>query len=133
MTQFHQACFFIHVPVFAEGVSFFCDVLGFRQTYLQGNYTYLERDGVAVRLIGYDGADIPPQRGDRRFCYYVDVADVEKSDVLGPVTQPYGQRELMIIAPDNNLIVFGEGKFVPDQAKITKPDQLENGDAHGLQ
>jgi len=27
--------------------------------------------------------------------------------VVGPRDQPYGQRELMIRAPDGNLIVFG--------------------------
>ena len=29
-------------------------------------------------------------------------------DVHGPVDQIYGQREVMIVAPDGNLIVFGQ-------------------------
>lgn len=29
-------------------------------------------------------------------------------DVHGPVDQPYRQRELMIRAPDGNLVVFGQ-------------------------
>ncbi|RYD81627.1 MAG: VOC family protein, partial [Sphingomonadales bacterium] len=29
-------------------------------------------------------------------------------DVHGPVDQMYGQRELMIVAPDGNLLVFGQ-------------------------
>ena len=29
-------------------------------------------------------------------------------DVYGPVNQPYGQRELLVLAPDGNLIVFGQ-------------------------
>jgi hypothetical protein len=28
--------------------------------------------------------------------------------VHGPVDQSYGQRELMIVAPDGNLLVFGQ-------------------------
>ena len=59
-----------------------------------------------------DGA--PP--GNRRFAYYVDVRDVDqlyeelkpklerlpKADVYGPVNQEYGQRELLVLAPDGN-------------------------------
>ncbi len=29
-------------------------------------------------------------------------------DVYGPVNQPYGQRELLVLAPDGNLIAFGQ-------------------------
>jgi hypothetical protein len=61
----------------------------------------------------------PP--GNRRYAYYIDVRDVDqlyaelkpkldslpKGDVYGPVNQPYGQRELLVLAPDGNLIAFG--------------------------
>ena len=94
---------------------------------------YLERDGVAVRLLGYDGADVPPQKGDRRFCYYIDVCDVDalytelkpaldtmpKGDVYGPINQPYGQRELLVLAPDNNLVVFGQGLSALEESNVT--------------
>lgn len=57
--------------------------------------------------------------------YYIDVEDVDgllaelkpKLDTLpdghvhGPRDQPYGQRELMIVAPDGNLLVFGQSIF----------------------
>jgi hypothetical protein len=60
-----------------------------------------------------------PHRG---FAYYIDVRDVgavldqigdrlaklPNGDVVGPVDQPYGQRELMIRAPDGNVLVFGQ-------------------------
>jgi catechol 2,3-dioxygenase-like lactoylglutathione lyase family enzyme len=132
MTRFEKASFFIHMPRFDEGIAFFCAKLGFKQKYVQGNYTYLERDGVAIRMLGYDGANVPPQKGDRRVCYYIDVADVDalydelkpaladmpKGDVHGPVTQTYGQRELMVLAPDNNLVVFGESKFIPADGRF---------------
>ena len=53
--------------------------------------------------------------------YYIDVRDVDqlyeelkpkldmlpKGDVYGPVNQTYGQRELLVLAPDGNLIAFG--------------------------
>jgi hypothetical protein len=29
-------------------------------------------------------------------------------DVHGPVNKPYGQRELCILAPDGDLVVFGQ-------------------------
>jgi hypothetical protein len=57
--------------------------------------------------------------------YYIDVEDVDgllaelkpKLDTLpdgprsGPRDQPYGQRELMIVAPNGNLLVFGQSIF----------------------
>ena len=60
--------------------------------------------------------------GNRRFAYYIDVRDVDglyaelkpkldtlpKGDVYGPVDQSYGQRELLVLAPDGNLLAFGQ-------------------------
>ena len=56
------------------------------------------------------------------FAYYIDVRDVDrlyaelkpkldtlpKGDVYGPVDQSYGQRELLVLAPDGNLLAFGQ-------------------------
>ena len=67
------------------------------------------------------GADAAPP-GTRRFAYYIDVRDVDQPyaelkpklnalptrDVYGPVIQPYAQRELLVLALDGNLIVFGQ-------------------------
>ena len=67
---------------------------------------------------GDDGA--PP--GNRRFAYYIDVEDIEAlyqelkpvldkmppADVHGPADKPYNQRELCVLAPDGNLLVFGQ-------------------------
>jgi hypothetical protein len=66
-------------------------------------------------------ASAPP--GNRRFCYYIDVRDVDAlyaelkpkldtlpaKDVHGPADKPYKQRELLVLAPDGNLIAFGHG------------------------
>jgi len=71
-----------------------------------------------LQNVGEDGA--PP--GNRRFAYYVDVNDIEalyrelkpKLDELppghvhGPADKEYGQRELCILAPDGNVIAFGQ-------------------------
>jgi hypothetical protein len=54
--------------------------------------------------------------------YYIDVENVDAiyeelkpklhmladRDVYGPVNQEYDQRELLVLAPDGNLIAFGE-------------------------
>jgi hypothetical protein len=54
--------------------------------------------------------------------YYIDVRDVDQlyaelkpklatlptRDVYGPVNQPYGQRELLVLAPDGNPMDFGQ-------------------------
>jgi len=112
---------FMHVPDIDGAVRFFTDVLGFTCRFRTANYAYVQREAAAFRLLqnmGDDGA--PP--GNRRFCYYIDVEDLDAihaelkpqlaslndGDVHGPVEQIYGQRELMVLAPDGNLIVFGE-------------------------
>jgi hypothetical protein len=76
---------------------------------------------VGFRILEQKGADgVPP--GNRRFAYYIDVRDVDelydelrpkletlhKSDVHGPVNQSYGQRELLVLAPDGNVLAFGQ-------------------------
>ena len=67
-----------------------------------------------------EGNGAPP--GNRRFAYYIDVEDVEGlyqelkakldalpvGDVYGPADKEYGQRELCILAPDANVLVFGQ-------------------------
>jgi catechol 2,3-dioxygenase-like lactoylglutathione lyase family enzyme len=112
---------FMHVPDIEAAVTFFTEILGFECRFRQGIYAYVQREAAAFRLVenvGDEGA--PP--GNRRFCYYVDVADVaavaaelapkakllNDGDIYGPIDQLYGQRELMVMAPDGNLLVFGQ-------------------------
>ncbi len=111
---------FMHVPHLNQAVAFFRDLLGFKVWLQFGDYAYVQRECAGVRILqnrGNDGA--PP--GNRRFSYYIDVDDVDalyaelkpkldalpQGDVHGPADKPYGQRELCILAPDGNLLVFG--------------------------
>ena len=112
---------FMHVPDIEAALSFFTDRLGFTCHFRAGDYAYVQREGAAFRLLQNRGDDGAPP-GNRRFCYYIDVEDLDAlhaelqprlagmndGDVHGPVDQIYGQRELMIVAPDGNLLVFGE-------------------------
>lgn len=121
MSNFQQITPFIHVPDLDEAVSFFEDLLGFATHVKGGGYAYLERDGVGIRLLQNHGQDGAPP-GNRRFAYYIDVRDVDAlhaelkprldrlpaGDVHGPADKPYGQRELLILAPDGNLLAFGQ-------------------------
>ena len=112
---------FMHVADVDAAVRFFVDVLGFAVPFRQSNYAYVEREGAGIRILEHDDpAEIgTPHRG---FGYYIDVRDLDAvlaevgpklaglppSDIHGPVDQHYGQRELMIRAPDGNLVVFGQ-------------------------
>lgn len=121
MPNFIQITPFMHVPDLAAALEFFCDLLGFTVPYRQPGYAYVEREGCGIRLMQSDGDQGAPP-GNRRFAYYIDVRDVDalyeelkpkldrlpKGDVFGPVDQPYGQRELLILAPDGNLLAFGQ-------------------------
>lgn len=109
------------VPDLDAALRFFCAVLGWRVLVHGGGYAYVEREGVGMRLMD-DTITGGVSPGSRRFGYYIDVRDVDAlfaelaprlsslpaGDVHGPADKPYGQRELCILAPDGNLLVFGQ-------------------------
>jgi catechol 2,3-dioxygenase-like lactoylglutathione lyase family enzyme len=123
MSNFIQTTPFMHVPLaeFKAAVHFFEKVLGFRSHTSAADYAYLERDGCGIRILGQeDAADAP--RGRRNFRYYFDVRDVDalyeelkpvldklpNEHVHGPADKAYHQRELLILAPDGDLVCFGQ-------------------------
>ena len=119
--NFIQVTPFMHVPDLKAAVAFFTDILGFRCLLQFSDYAYVHRETVGFRILQNKGSDGAPP-GNRRFCYYIDVQDVDalhaellpklntlpKKDVYGPVNQEYGQRELIVLAPDGNLLAFGQ-------------------------
>ena len=121
MGQFIQITPFMHVEDLAQALAFFTDVLGFDVPYHQPGYAYVEREGCGIRILEKNAVDggLP---GNRRFAYYIDVRDVDAlhaelkprleslpaGDVHGPADKPYRQRELLVRAPDGNLIAFGQ-------------------------
>lgn len=114
------------VPDLDAGIAFFRDLLGFTAYIHGGGYAYLERDGVGVRLMD-PSITGPVAPGNRRFGLYFDVVDIEAvwrelqpklaalpaGDVHGPADKSYGQRELCILGPDGNLVVFGQAIASP--------------------
>ena len=121
--NFIQTTPFMHVPLpeFEAAVGFFRDLLGFTEYVNARNYAYLEREGCGIRIWGRENASDAP-RGIRNFRYYFDVHDVDAlyaelkpkldtlppGDVHGPADKHYGQRELLILAPDGDLVCFGQ-------------------------
>ncbi|HEX8224070.1 MAG TPA: VOC family protein [Allosphingosinicella sp.] len=112
---------FMHVRELAPAVAFLEDVLGFETVVRMGDeYAYLEREGAGMRVLARGDAIVFPADCGR-FAYYVDVRDVDsvfealkgklealpEGDVHGPADKPYGQRELIVRAPDGQLLVFG--------------------------
>ncbi len=119
MTQFVQVTPFLHVADIDEAVGFFTDILGFEALYRETAYAYVHRETVGFRLLESEPGCVPPPHGG--FAYYIDVRDVDAlyldlkprldtlpaDDVHGPADKNYGQRELLVRAPDGNLIAFG--------------------------
>ena len=118
--NFRQITPFIHVPDLEAAIAFF-EMLGFKTLFRMSNYAYAHRETVGVRLLESEEERTAPS-GQRRFAYYVDVHDVDAlyaelkpkldllppGDVHGPADKEYGQRELLVLAPDGNLIAFGQ-------------------------
>lgn len=121
MPNFIQITPFMHVENLQKALTFFTEILGFEVQFRAENYAYLQRETVGFRILQQQGPEGAPP-GNRRFAYYIDVRDVDqlhaelkpkldtlpKGDVFGPVNQTYGQRELLVLAPDGNLIAFGQ-------------------------
>lgn len=123
MRNLIQTTPFMHVPLveFEKAVSFFRDLLGFKEHIHEPDYAYLSRDGCGIRIWGREHAADAP-RGNRNFRYYYDVRDVDalyaelkpkldslpKDNVHGPADKHYHQRELLILAPDGDLVCFGQ-------------------------
>jgi catechol 2,3-dioxygenase-like lactoylglutathione lyase family enzyme len=121
MSNFIQVTPFMHVDNLEKALAFFTGILGFETLFREANYAYLHRETVGFRILEQRGKDGAPP-GNRRFAYYIDVRDVDQlyaelkpkldtlpqGDVYGPVDQDYGQRELLVLAPDGNLLAFGQ-------------------------
>jgi catechol 2,3-dioxygenase-like lactoylglutathione lyase family enzyme len=121
VSNFIQITPFMHVPDIDAALAFFEDVLGFETLFRMDDYAYVEREGAGIRILRNRAEDGAPP-GNRRFAYYVDVRDVDAlyaelkpkldalppADVHGPADKPYDQRELLVLAPDGNLIAFGQ-------------------------
>jgi len=119
MSNFRQVTPFLHVADLQKALDFFTDILGFQVPFQTPGYAYVHRETVAFRLL--EVAKEEATKGDRRFAYYIDVEDVDAlyaelrpaldrlppQDVHGPADKGYGQRELLVLAPDGNLIAFG--------------------------
>jgi catechol 2,3-dioxygenase-like lactoylglutathione lyase family enzyme len=111
---------FMHVRDLAGAIEFLEQVLGFKTILRVAEYAYLDREGAGLRVMERPDATVfPPDCG--QFAYYIDVRDVDsvhealkakldelpEGHVHGPADKPYGQRELIVRAPDNQLLVFG--------------------------
>jgi len=121
MSNFIQITPFMHVEDLEKALAFFNDILGFETQWRMANYAYVHRETAGFRILEQKGPDGAPP-GNRRFAYYIDVRDVDalyaelkpkldtlpKTDVHGPANKPYWQRELLVLAPDGNLIAFGQ-------------------------
>ena len=119
---------FMHVRDLAAALDFWCGLLGFSVRHREPGYAYVAREAegggwgqAAVRILEAKDAHLfPPDCG--RYAYYLDVRDVDAihaeleeklaglppGDVHGPADKSYGQRELLIRAPDRQLVVFGQ-------------------------
>ena len=118
--NFIQVTPFMIVEDLEKALAFFVDLLDFEVQLRFRDYAYVHRETAGFRIWQQTGKDaVPP--GTRRFAYYIDVQDVDRlyaelkpkldklppEDVHGPADKPYGQRELLLLAPDGNLLAFG--------------------------
>ena len=121
MPNILQVTPFMLVPEIESAIAFMTDVLGFSLDFRMADYAYVSREGAGLRIV-QEGPGNPFQPGTRRFAYYFDCRDVDAlydelkpqldslppGDVHGPANKHYCQRELLVLAPDGNLMAFGQ-------------------------
>jgi len=121
VANFIQVTPFMVVDDINRALNFFTDILGFEVLLRYPNYAYVHRETAGFRILEQTGPEGAPP-GNRRFAYYIDVRDVDQlyvelkpkldtlpqGNVHGPINQPYHQRELLVLAPDGNLLAFGQ-------------------------
>ena len=121
MPNILQVTPFMLVPEIESAIAFMTDVLGFSLDFRMADYAYVSREGAGLRIV-QEGPGNPFQPGTRRFAYYFDCRDVDAlydelkprldslppGDVHGPANKHYRQRELLVLAPDGNLMAFGQ-------------------------
>jgi catechol 2,3-dioxygenase-like lactoylglutathione lyase family enzyme len=112
---------FLLVPEMDAALDFFTRVLGFIVPFQVANYAYLTLDTAGLRLLAERTAT-PAAREHARTTVYIDVRDVDAlyaelqpqlatlpaDDVLMPVNQDWGMRELSVRMPDGNWLTFGQ-------------------------
>jgi catechol 2,3-dioxygenase-like lactoylglutathione lyase family enzyme len=118
--NFIQVTPFLIVEDLEKALAFFVGLLDFEVQLRATDYAYVQRESVGFRIWQQTGKNAAPL-GSRRVAYYIDVHDVDRlyaelkpkldllpsGDVHGPADKSYGQRELIVLAPDDNLLVFG--------------------------
>jgi catechol 2,3-dioxygenase-like lactoylglutathione lyase family enzyme len=118
---FVQVTPFLHVPDIEAAVAFFRDILGFAVPYRMSGYAYVERDGIAVRMLGEPGRALPGY-GETRMTMYIDVRDVDalfreleprlrtlpEGHWWPPGDKSWHQRELHVKLPDGHWLAFGQ-------------------------
>ena len=121
MSNIIQVTPFMLVPDLELALAFMTGVLGFGVDFQLPDYAYVSREGAGLRML-QAGPGNPFQAGTPRFAYYYDCRDVDAlyaelkpkldqlppDEIHGPANKPYHQRELLILAPDGNLIAFGQ-------------------------
>ena len=112
---------FFHVDDLDAAVKFFVEKLGFKALVYRPDYAYVDREGVAFRLLSLEeerqsDAEPPPK------CAYVDVRDVDalwaelrpklreelSNNPEGPSDRWYGQREFTVFGPEHLVLFFGQ-------------------------
>ena len=121
MSNILQITPFMHVDDLEAALAFFNEILGFKTLVRMPEYAYVDREGAGLRILESRDSSGPPVAA-QRFAYYVDVRDVDaiyaelkpKLDTLppdhvhGPADKAYGQRELLVLAPDGAILAFGQ-------------------------
>jgi catechol 2,3-dioxygenase-like lactoylglutathione lyase family enzyme len=134
MSNFIRITPFMIVPDLDAALHFFVDILGFTLWLKADNYAYVQRETAAFRLLEQKDFDASYKR---RYAYYIDVNDVDalyaelqlRLATLPdhhhhtPTDKPYGQREILICAPDGNLLAFGQSIHPMPGAVLKSSDE----------
>lgn len=105
----------LRVQDYERAKAFWTDTMGFAVAEEGGEpprFGIFKRDAATVFVDAWHGGEAAPSPSWRAYFHVEDieafVATLDGPEIQGPVTKPYGMREVEIRDPEGNLLCFGQ-------------------------
>ncbi len=101
--ELHPSYPLMHGTNLEQAIALFTGTLGFKTLVRVANYAYVHRETAASSTTSrfttpmFSAPNVKPR-----------LEALPRGDLCGPVDQIYRQRELLVLAPDGNLIALGQ-------------------------
>lgn len=110
--------FVLAVPDASVTAAWWIDVMGFRETFRNEGWVFVQRNDCRIHLGSCPDAIAPRDLGDHSYFGYIDTEALDTfhqaiaakgATVLSPpADKPWGMREMAVQTPDGHRVMFGQ-------------------------